>query len=242
MAVLLSGCAVGGAEPGRGTDEGQALEARSALGEKAEVVTRNKPAGQVAAGRSRRPAGRGESKAEGTGPATGGAPSTTGQSSREGGAVATGHGPSVRLAQLQDPRGDHGNGPGYADLTGVDFRGDQSTLTVTITVDAAIPAHLDRGEVQGVGIDLFRSSSDESDYQVFLDGGRDGWTAYLQGPDGFVEYPGGFGVADHAFVVRLPWTAVGGRRDADVSLFVDWSSGSGGTSNDTTPRADLPTP
>jgi len=104
---------------------------------------------------------------------------------------------------------------------------------------ATVPGALADREVEGVGIDLFRSSSDESDYQVFLDGGRHGWRAFLQTPDGFVDFPGTFTVRGRTLQVAVPWSAVGGREDAEASVFVDWASGVGRLSTDGTTRVGL---
>ena len=144
---------------------------------------------------------------------------------------------------LDDPAADHGNGPGYADLAVIGFSEHEDRLAVSVTVASAVPAALADREVQGVGVDLFRASSDESDYQVFLDGGRHGWRAFLQTPDGFVDFPGTFAVEGRTLHVVVPWHAVGGRRQAQVSVFVDWSSGVERLSTDgTTKVALLPEP
>ena len=247
MAVLLSGCAVGGTEVGGGSADVRSLEPRSDLAAKAERWTDAQSTEASAGARSGQRLGQAGSRTRRTGGR--GAPAGTVDIVDPAGAAASGGGGSpgrrqswVSLVRLGDPPDDHGAGPGYADLTGAEISGNRTTLAVAVTVGAAVPARLDAGEVEGIGFDVFRSSSDESDYQVFLDGGTNGWRAFLQGPDGFVDFPGYFGFASRTFHFSVPWKAVGGRRDADVSLFVDWSSGSGATSNDTTARAGLPAP
>jgi hypothetical protein len=144
-----------------------------------------------------------------------------------------------QLAGLEDPVADHGNGPAYADLTGFTFSERDGKLATSIDVAAVVPGQLADREVQGVGIDFYRSSSDESDYQIFLDGGSRGWRAFLQTPDGFVDFPGTFSVHGRTLDVVVPWTAVGGRENAQVGVFSDWSSGVGRLSTDGTVREDL---
>ena len=146
----------------------------------------------------------------------------------------------AELVSLDDPAADHGNGPGYADLAAVAFAEREDLLGVSVTMGSVVPGALADREVQGVGIDLFRSSSDESDDQLFLDGGHHGWRAFLQTPDGFVDFPGTFAVEGRTLHVVVPWHSVGGREDAEVSVFVDWASGVGRLSTDGTTRVDLP--
>ena len=74
---------------------------------------------------------------------------------------------------------------------------------------------------------------------MFLDGGRHGWRAFLQTPDGFVDYPGTFAVEGRTLRVAVPWHAVGGRQETEASVFVDWSSGVGRLSTDGTARVGL---
>ncbi|HLN77628.1 MAG TPA: hypothetical protein VK204_11330 [Nocardioidaceae bacterium] len=144
-----------------------------------------------------------------------------------------------QLASLKDPVADHGNGPAYADLTGFTVSEHDGELAASIDVAAVVPGQLADRAVQGVGIDFYRSSSDESDYQIFLDGGSRGWRAFLQTPDGFVDFPGTFSVHGRTLDVVVPWTAVGGRENAQVGVFSDWSSGVGRLSTDGTVREDL---
>jgi hypothetical protein len=160
---------------------------------------------------------------------------TAATASRPG--AGAGHG--AALSRLDDPRADHGAGPGYADLVEVGFSEHDDVLAATVTVGAAVPGRLADREVQGIGIDVFRSSAGESDYQVFLDGGRHGWRAFLQTPDGFVRFPGHFGLSGRTLRVTVPWEALGGREDAEVSVFADWSSGVEKLSSDGTSRIDL---
>jgi hypothetical protein len=102
-------------------------------------------------------------------------------------------------------------------------------LRVTVVVDAALPARTADGETMGIGVDLYPPGNGrESDYQVFADGEPDGWFAYLDTPDGFVRYPGTFGLGGGRVVFTVPWSAVGNPRIGRVSAFVDWTRRSAG--------------
>jgi hypothetical protein len=128
------------------------------------------------------------------------------------------------LGSAADARGDHGVlGPQYADLDEVSIatRGDSAIATVDFV--GTLPARLDEGEVMGVGIDIFRSDAAESDYQLFADGGSDGWFAYLHTPEGFVKYPGSFSIGGSRMVFEVPWSALGGGPKGSFSSFLDWS-------------------
>ncbi len=235
--LLLAGCAVGAAETGDASPEPRADLAREAETIAGSLARANPEQRARAGSRGDRPGAADHARPART--AQHGGPIDTRATGRPSGGTATGPEPWVELASLDDPSADHGNGPGYADLTGVSFSEHDGTLAATVTVGGALPGRLAAREVQGIGIDLFRSSSDESDYQVFLDGGRHGWRAFLQTPDGFVRFPGYFGLSGRTLRVSVPWDALGGREDAEVSVFADWSSGVEGLSSDGTPRFDL---
>jgi hypothetical protein len=245
--VLLGGCAVGGEEIA-----GASPEPRAGLAAKAEVAAENaaQAGPQGPGGRQRHEAASRDDKANGPGSAGDAGPrekyvgaSADMDSQQTGPESPSASRPDASwagLADLEDPAADHGNGPGYADLAAVTFRERGDDLGVSVTMRSVVPGTLADREVQGVGIDLFRSSSDESDYQVFLDGGRHGWRAFLQTPDGFVDFPGTFAVERRTLHVTVPWQAVGGRERAEVSVFVDWSSGVGRLSTDGATRVELP--
>lgn len=131
---------------------------------------------------------------------------------------------SARLDPLRfsDPSGDADPGPGYADadLLAFDDLGDE--LRVTVSVVGDVPSTLADSEVMGIGVDFSRSDEAESDYQLFADGGSDGWRAFLQTPEGFVQYPGQFAVGGDLVQFTIPWTSVGGRQTWLLSGFVDW--------------------
>lgn len=130
----------------------------------------------------------------------------------------------VVLADVADPRRDAGlEARDYGDLTRVVFESQSDTLRVTVEVAGDLPARLGDGEVMGIGVDLFAGDGRESDHQLFADGGSDGWRAFLQTPEGFVAYPGSFGMGGRRLVFEVPWSAVGGRGEREASVFLDWS-------------------
>lgn len=150
------------------------------------------------------------------------------------------------LDDVGDPRRDHGDGPGYADLVRVAFADSDAGLAVTITLAGVVPARLARGEMEDVGVEVFRISPldtilrrEDSDFQVRLDGGAYGWRAFLRTRDGYVDFPGTFTVSGRTLRVVLPWEAVGGPERAEVDAFVDWSSGVGRLATDGVPRVPL---
>lgn len=127
------------------------------------------------------------------------------------------------LAESTDPTGDAGlQAPGFADLVRVRVSSDDHPR-FTIDLGAEVPAQLDTGEVMGLGVDLYRSGGTESDYQLFADGGSDGWRAYLQTPEGFVQYPGSFRMGGTTIEFEVPWSSIGGEPPLEVSVFLDWS-------------------
>lgn len=131
----------------------------------------------------------------------------------------------VVLADVADARRDAGlEAPRYADVMRMRIETEGDLLRVTVDVDGDIPTRLGEGEVAGLGVDLFSGAGPESEHQLFADGGSDGWRAFLQTPEGFVAYPGSFGVGGQRLVFEVPWSAIGGGpRDLEVSLFLDWS-------------------
>jgi hypothetical protein len=130
----------------------------------------------------------------------------------------------TRVGSVADPAGDLGlsGGPSYADLTSVAIDDDGSRIRFTVTVAGGLPASFPTGEVEGIGLDVYRSGGTESDYQVFLDGGS-GWRAFLQTPRGFVAFPGTLRVGDRSLVLEVPWSSIGGRSAFELGTFADWS-------------------
>lgn len=128
------------------------------------------------------------------------------------------------IAGASDPGDDaSGQSPRYADIRQLVVESDGTNARVTVAVAGDIPQALNEGEVQGIGVDFYRSNDKESDYQLFVDGDDEGWRAYLHTPNGIVDYPGSFGIGGRVFVLELPWSALGGRKPADVNMFIDWS-------------------
>ena len=89
-------------------------------------------------------------------------------------------------------------------------------------VAATMPSELRPEEVIGIGVDFFRSGGAESDFQLFADGGSDGWRAFLQTPEGFVRYAGDFRVGGDSVQFEVRWADLGGPPAGHVSAFVDW--------------------
>lgn len=252
-AMALAGCAVGGSATG----QGPSTTPRADLAAEAEVAARNlaaaddtsrggkghRDADRHEAGRAgARVAAAGEVRAgarSGDGPAGSdpgpGSDGPTGTSPRAGTAWAP-------LLEVADPAADQGGAPGYADVVRLAVEEDGRQLRVTVQLAALVPGLLADREVEGVGVDLFRGGSMESDYQLFLDGGGHGWRGFLQTPRGFVPYPGTVAVDGSVLTATVPWAAVGGRRGGEVSAFVDWSDGTGRTGADRVERGTLRLP
>lgn len=136
--------------------------------------------------------------------------------------------PTFRVIGDQpDVEGDHGlEGPDTADAVRVTIEARDGTARVSVEFAAAVPERLGEEEVMGVGVDLYRPGNDDlgrSDYQVFADGGPEGWFAYLQTPEGFVPYPGRFILAGPRMIWELPWGSLGSLNAGDFRAFVDWS-------------------
>lgn len=133
--------------------------------------------------------------------------------------------PFRTVADAPDAPGDAGaQSPGYADVRRLLVESNGEAVRVSIAVNGDIPGALADGEVQGIGVDFYRSNDDESDYQLFADGGYKGWRAFLQTPKGLVPYPGSFAVGGQGLVFEVPWSSLGGAKTAGVSMFLDWSA------------------
>jgi len=202
-----------------------------------------KPVGQDASGDDGRPRpelgitpaplpDQGQSTPAGPGGSTGaastvpgGSPATTSPAGGPGPTTATTIADTYRtVATASDRRGDHGaEGPGYADL--VQLTVDRGTRTVRFTVEVggALPAALALNEVEGIGVDLFRGVGLESAYQVFVDGGSDGWRAFFQRGNDFVQYPGTFRLGGSKLELVVPLSAFAEGEPERASAFADWS-------------------
>ena len=128
-------------------------------------------------------------------------------------------------ARVTDATGDGGlQAPDYADLVRIVIESDGRDARVTIDAAATFPDPPASGEVIGIGVDLYKDAeATESDYQLFADGGDDGWFAYLQTPQGFVEYPGSFRLGGGRLVFQVPLASIGGLSAKAADCFLDWS-------------------
>ena len=131
------------------------------------------------------------------------------------------------MGSLDDRAGDQGlDGPAYGDLRAVQLASDGTRLRVTVTMGSALPAQPASRESLGIGVDLYqRTTQSESDFQLFADGGPDGWFAYLQTPRGFVRYPGTFALSGARLVFTVPLSSVGSPSHGAFSAFADWTQG-----------------
>lgn len=128
------------------------------------------------------------------------------------------------IARIDDREGDVGlEGPDWADLVAVTLDDDGTTLRIVIDFADELPPVLDEDEVVGIGVDLLREDDGESRFQVFVDGGSDGWYAYFQRHDGFIAYPGSFSLGGSRIVLTLPATTIGNPIEGEWRSFLDWS-------------------
>jgi len=229
-ALLLGGCTVG---------PEYSAEPRDDLAATADVQQSPPRKHHQAKGKHQRPhKGQSQQAAPSGTPSGGSGGSSSGNGTQTpdggaGGAPAPAPAPGwTRATSVSDPTGDLGltGGPVYADLTGVAVDDNGSRVRFTVTVAGRLPTSLPNGEVEGIGLDVFRSGRTESDYQLFLDCG-DNWRAFLQTPKGFVAFPGTMTVGDRTLTVEVPWSSIGGRGSFGLGLFADWSR-EGGLVND----------
>ena len=220
--LALTACTTGDSTPpDAGPPRDLAATPASLPPEPAASATPSRPGATVRPG-GPTPTGAGASATASTRPATTAA-------APPGSATASpppGNGAAYRpVAAAGDRSGDAGPGtPPYADVVAVSVEDDGTNARVTVRFAGDVPARLPENEVSGVGVDFFRSTTQlESDYQLFADGQPDGWYAYLQTPDGFVKYPGTFGVGGSRLVFTVPWSALGAPRSGAFSAFADWT-------------------
>jgi hypothetical protein len=176
-----------------------------------------------------------------TGPSASGAAGTTGQpisgvpqSSATGSTAArpgTSNGGSAQptsyrtVATLTDAQHDSGIGaPDKSDLRSVVIEDGGGQARVTVRVGGPLPPRAADGEAFGIGVDFYRAAGQqESDYQLFADGGPDGWFAYLHTPKGFARYPGTFALLGDGLSFTVPWNSLGSLQSGQFSSFVDWT-------------------
>lgn len=131
--------------------------------------------------------------------------------------------PTTTLTTVQDPEADSGDGPRYGDVRTLTLSSSGASAIVAVDFDGRIPETLRQGEVMGIGVDLYSDPDDESDYQLFADGSSEGWFAYLQTPEGFVDYPGEFRLGGRRMVFEVDWSDLGRMQEGYVWAFADWS-------------------
>lgn len=162
-----------------------------------------------------------------TGP--GGATSTTrrpgtGGNSNGGATTTIPPAPFRQLATSTDRTGDAGlEAPAYDDFVAMRMEENGTHARFTVEFAGAVPTVLAEGEVMGIGVDVYRADG-ESDFQVFADGGSDGWRAFLQAGEKYVRYEGTFELGGNRLVFTVPWSAIGGKQAGSIAAFADWSA------------------
>jgi hypothetical protein len=210
VAVLAPGCRRGGGEDAKTKTDERGLP--RGLSAKPEPLDPSLPGAD----------GSSTTVPGGTGTTVRGGGTGTTATTRSGGGPAPAA-PFRQLAAATDGTGDHGlGGKPYADLTAVRVEDDGTSARLSVEVAGAVPSPLPEGETMGVGIDLYRAGA-ESDYQVFADGGSDGWRAYFQDHEVFKPFPGRFELGGNRLVFVVPWSALGGRTSGAVAAFADWT-------------------
>ena len=218
--VGLAGCAVGGtraapppATPGARTG-GVAAQVE---------VAPDDPAPSVAPAPGPAPTGPGTTAPGASRPPTSATAAPGGPTSTT---ASTAPAPTRPVLHLDDARGDAGLAvPGYGDLTGTSIDRVGADAVVTVAFAAALPAHLGAHETIGVGVDLYPPGAGESAHQLFVEGGADGWFAYLfQGRDQ-VPYPGTVALRGATIRLRVPAVSLGASGAAALTVFCDWSGG-----------------
>lgn len=132
--------------------------------------------------------------------------------------------PFRTIGEARDARDDAGlAAPPYADLARVRVQDDGRAMRAVVDLGEAVPSPFPSGEQIAVGVDFYRSASQqESDYQVYAIGDEEGWLAYLDTPRGFVEYPGRFELGGGRLAFTVPWASIGGMPAGSFSSFLDW--------------------
>ncbi|MBK5306611.1 MAG: hypothetical protein JJD92_08005 [Frankiaceae bacterium] len=218
--LLLTGCAIGGDLPDTSDTPRRDLAGRPAA--PASDSTAPPPSGAAtplgasadasapSAGTGRTPAGAASAVPAGTAqPAATGAPAA----------------PYKTIVVVDDRGGDAGrDGPPYADLRRITIDDNGSSARVTVSLAGRLPTRAADGEAIGIGVHFYRTVSQfESDYQLFADGGPDGWFAYLHTPKGFVRYPGTFELTGDGLRFTVPWSSLANRTEGTFSAFDDWT-------------------
>ena len=216
VALLLPGCSSPFADTPEATDGSQPFKDLAARPSKGAAKTSGRPAKSG-------PGKKGPGGKDDEGSSSGGSDepgdAEGGSDSDPGGPETTD--PFETVGLLADDMGDAKPAtPGYADALSVEIESDGGRARIVVAMAGSLPDEMAGGEIEGVGVDLFR---DSGDYQVFASGEPGGWYGYLYTPDGFVEYEGTFGVAGRTIVFTVPWRALGGNEPGTFSAFVDWT-------------------
>lgn len=220
--ALVSGCSSPFAEAPEITDDSQPFKELAARPSKGAATTSGQPAG-----------GTGSTEKDGDDKGGSGAQAdpkdkNDGEVEEDGNAESRDH--FAIVGAVADEGGDAApKTPGYADVLSVEIESDGPRARIVVSMAGRLPDRFTKGEIEGVGVDLFR---DSGDYQVFASGEPGGWYGYLYTPEGFVRYEGTFGVAGRTIVFTVPWSALGGTEPGTFSAFVDWTGPPEGGTND----------
>ena len=224
--LLLTGCALGS----DGTSDVSDTPRRDLAGRPAAPAPAS---GQPSSAAPSSPGASAEASAAGPSAGLSPAPGTPAGTSAPQAPGASPAAPYRQIAVLDDVSGDSGLGtPPYADLRRLTLADNGPSARVTVDLGGRLPAKAAVGEAIGIGVDLYRTAGQrEGDYQLFADGGPDGWFAYLHSPKGFVRYPGTFALTANGLVFTVPWRSLGGTAQGRFSAFADWTR-RGTTGND----------
>jgi hypothetical protein len=110
----------------------------------------------------------------------------------------------------------------YGDIVALRLDDNGTLARLTVQMAGPVPDRLAANETMGVGVDVYRGHK-ESDFQVFADGGPDGWYAYYEAGSTFKRFPGRFELGGDKLVFEVDWAAIGGRHPGAFSAFADWS-------------------
>lgn len=141
------------------------------------------------------------------------------------------------IGGINDPQGDIASStPPWADIIGLVLDDDGATFRIAVDLAHEVPAVLRNNETARVGVDFFRGDGGETRYRVFVDGDRDGWLAYFQRPDGFVDNPGTLTLTGTRIILTLPAELLGDPVRGEWRAFVQWTGpGNGRESIDHAP-------
>lgn len=128
------------------------------------------------------------------------------------------------IGSVDDRRGDAGtDARGYNDLVGVRIQDNGQEARLLVRLGADVPDRMPDGEQMGIGIDVYEEpGAEDSTFQVFAAGTSEGWQAFFETPNGFVEFPGTFGIGDDILQFVIPWEAFDDIRGSRFATFLDW--------------------